>query len=62
MRDEEAKKNATFLGYTIRLRSGPTVLAELSNDTPPGPPNSVTSVGFSWDSSTPPAGLTPPPP
>ncbi|NNM29541.1 MAG: hypothetical protein HKO57_08465 [Akkermansiaceae bacterium] len=38
VRDEEAAENAAFLGYTIRLSSGDTILAELSDDTPPGPP------------------------
>jgi len=59
VRDEEAKENATFLGYSIRLVSGDTILAELTDDSPPGPPNSVTSVGFSWDSSTLPVGVEP---
>jgi hypothetical protein len=55
----KAKENASFSGYTIRLVSGDTILAELTDDTPPGPPNSVTTVGFSWDSSTLPEGLAP---
>ena len=59
VRDDEAKNPTTFLGYTIRLVSGDTVLAELSNDSPPGPPNSVTNVGFSWDSSTLPESVEP---
>jgi hypothetical protein len=59
VRDEQAKENASFLGYTIRLVSGDTVLAELTDDTSPGPPNSVTNVGFSWHSSTLPEGLAP---
>jgi hypothetical protein len=59
VRDDEAKDLTTFLGYTIRLVSGDTVLAELSNDTPPGPPNSVTTIGFSWHSATLPAGVSP---
>jgi hypothetical protein len=57
VRAEDAESRATFMGYTIRLTSGGTVLAELSSDTLPGPPNSVTSVGFSWNSSTLPAGV-----
>ena len=52
-----ADQTAVFDGYTIRLTSGDTILAELSDDTPPGPPNSVTNVGFSWNSATLPAGI-----
>jgi len=59
VRDAGAKENAAFLGYTIRLKSRGTVLAELSDGTPPGPPNSVTTVGFSWNSATLPAGVSP---
>jgi len=59
VRDADAKENAAFLGYTIRLKSRGTVLAELSDGTPPGPPNSVTNVGFSWNSATLPAGVSP---
>jgi hypothetical protein len=59
VRADDADRKATFTGYTIRLTSGGTVLAELSSNTPPGPPNSVTSVGFSWDSSALPAGVEP---
>mgnify|MGYP000102937014 CR=1 FL=1 len=51
VRDAKATKKAAFDGYTIRLLSGETILATLSNDTPPGPANSVTTVSFSWDSS-----------
>ena len=57
VRNESADQAATFDGYTIRLRSGDTVLAELADDTPPGPPNSVTNVGFSWNSATLPEGI-----
>ena len=35
------------------------MLAELTDDTPPGPPNNVTTVGFSWDSSTLLEGISP---
>ena len=56
VRDTEATEMAAFNGYSIRLSSGPTILAELADKTPPGPPNSVTGVGFSWDSSTLPTG------
>jgi len=51
VRDAKATKKAAFDGYTIRLTSGDTTLASLSNDTPPGPANSSTTVSFSWDSS-----------
>lgn len=50
---------AAFLGYTIRLSSGDTILAELSEDAPPGPCNSVSTVGLRWDSSTLPKGISP---
>lgn len=50
---------AAFLGYTIRLSSGDTILAELSEDTPPGPSNSVSTVGLRWDSSILPEGISP---
>jgi hypothetical protein len=59
VRSGEAVGRKIFDGYTIRLVSGDTVLAELSHDTPPGPPNSVTTVGFSWASSTLPEGVSP---
>jgi hypothetical protein len=59
VRDAGAQENAAFLGYTIRLKSRGTLLAELSDGTPPGPPNSVTNVGFSWNSATLPAGVSP---
>jgi len=52
VRNDSTGQTATFDGYTIRLMSGGTVLAELSDDTAPGPPNSVSSVGLSWSSST----------
>jgi ferric-dicitrate binding protein FerR (iron transport regulator) len=51
VRSDDAANRASFDGYTIRLTSGDTILATLSNDTPPGPANSVTTVSFSWDSS-----------
>jgi hypothetical protein len=41
------------------LVSGDTVLAQLTSDTPPGPANSVNTVGFSWDATTLPAGIHP---
>lgn len=51
VRSDSATTPANFDGYTISLTSGDTTLATLSNDTPPGPANSVTTVSFSWDSS-----------
>lgn len=57
VRAGESSAGKAFDGYAIRLTSGDTVLAELSDDTPPGPPDSVTNVGFSWDSSDLPAGV-----
>ena len=59
VRAKNAKNPSTFPGYTIRLNSGDTVLAQLTSNTPPGPANSVTSVGFSWDATTLPAGVQP---
>lgn len=46
-----------FLGYSVRLKAGETVLAELSGEQPPGPPDSVGTVAFSWDSSELPEGV-----
>lgn len=48
-----------FDGYAMRLVSGDKVLAEFADNTPPGPPGSVTNVGFSWDSSALPEGVAP---
>lgn len=48
---------AVFDGYTLRLVSGPTVLAELRDDAPPGPPNRVTDVSLVWDAAEPPEGI-----
>ena len=59
VRADDAETKSTFLGYTIRLSSGDTVFAKLTSNTPPGPANSVTSVGFSWDATTLPAGVQP---
>jgi hypothetical protein len=53
---KEGTRNV-FDGYSIRLVSGETVLAELSDNAAPGPPNSVTNVGFSWDSASLPEGV-----
>ena len=50
MRSDSATTTASFDGYSVRLTSGDTILATLSNDTPPGPANSVSTVSFSWDS------------
>jgi ferric-dicitrate binding protein FerR (iron transport regulator) len=57
VRTEKAGTREVFDGYTIRLVSGETLLAELTDNTPPGPPNSVINVGFSWDSSSLPQGV-----
>lgn len=46
---------AEFPGYTIRLVSGTTVLAERTGLTPPGPE----TVGLAWDSSELPEGISP---
>ena len=54
-----AKAKNSFPGYTIRLSSGDTELAKLTSNTPPGPGNSVSTVGFSWDSSILPDGVHP---
>jgi hypothetical protein len=59
VRAEHPRHGEVFDGYTIRLMSGGVTLAMLSSNTPPGPYNSVTSVGFSWDSSKLPQGLRP---
>jgi hypothetical protein len=59
VRADDAKRKSIFLGYTIRLSSGDTVLAQLTSDTPPGPANRVSTVGFSWDASTLPDGVQP---
>ena len=50
VRSDSATTTASFDGYSVRLTSGDTILATLSNDTPPGPANSVSTVSFSWDS------------
>ena len=59
VRADDAQIKSTFLGYTIRLVSGDTVLAQLTSDTPPGPANSVNTVGFSWDATTLPKDVNP---
>jgi hypothetical protein len=48
-----------FDGCVIRLVSGEKLLAEFADNTPPGPPNSVTNIGFSWSSSALPEGISP---
>jgi ferric-dicitrate binding protein FerR (iron transport regulator) len=48
-----------FAGYRIRLLNGSLVLAEISSRTPPGPPNSFSPVGLSWDSTNLPDGFDP---
>jgi ferric-dicitrate binding protein FerR (iron transport regulator) len=59
VRADDAKEKSSFPGYTIRLSSGDTVLAQLTSSTPPGPANSINTVGFSWDATTLPAGIHP---
>jgi hypothetical protein len=46
-----------FAGYVMRLRSGDSLLAEISNSAPPCAPNNLANVGFSWDSSALPEGV-----
>lgn len=48
-----------FAGYSIQLLSGSAVLQEISSLSPPGPANSVESVGFSWNSRDLPEGCSP---
>jgi hypothetical protein len=55
----ENAEAASFPGYTIRLTSDDTTLAQLSSNTPPGPPNSVNAISLSWDSSRLPEGVNP---
>ena len=59
VRADDAEIKSTFLGYTIRLSSGDTVLTQLTSDTPPGPANSVNTIGFSWDATSLPDGVQP---
>ena len=59
VRADDAKEKSSFPGYTISLRSGDTVLAQLTSNTPPGPANSINTVGFSWDATTLPTGVRP---
>lgn len=47
-----------FLGYKLRLISRGILLAELADGHPPGPANTITAVGFSWDSSSLPEGVS----
>lgn len=49
-RSHDAAEASPFAGYRIRLLCDSVVLSEISGKTPPGPPNSVMPVGFSWDS------------
>ncbi len=49
-RSHDPADTSPFAGYRIRLLCDSVVLNEISDRTPPGPPNSVTPVGFSWDS------------
>jgi hypothetical protein len=47
-----------FDGCMIRLVSGDKLLVEFAENTPPGPPDSVSAVGFSWDSLSLPDGVS----
>ena len=46
----DVEDTTAFPGYRIRLLRDSAVLAEVFGKNPPGPPNSLTPVGFSWDS------------
>lgn len=59
VRAKSARTPANFPGYSIRLTSGDTVLAERASMTPPGPANSVSTVGLSWDAAMLPDGIHP---
>jgi ferric-dicitrate binding protein FerR (iron transport regulator) len=52
------KSGSRFLGYKVRLISRGILLAELADDRPPGPANTITAVGFSWNSSSLPEGVS----
>jgi len=59
VRDRDSNESSEFAGYSLRLRSGDTILAETVGTSPPGPPNSLTEVGVFWESHTLPEGITP---
>jgi hypothetical protein len=58
VRSANAATSPPFAGYKLSLCSGDAVLAEVSSDTAPGQPGNVTNVGFSWDSSSLPKGIS----
>ena len=51
--------STSFAGYRIRLMHESIELAGIGSDIPPGPPGSVTTVGFSWNSGHLPKGVSP---
>ncbi|MFT5906647.1 MAG: hypothetical protein ACI9E1_002259 [Cryomorphaceae bacterium] len=58
VRAMNADESTEFSGYKMILRSGDTILAEISSKAPPGPPGSITNVGFSWNSARLPDGIS----
>jgi len=59
VRANDSENPSTFLGFTVRMSSGGSVLAQLATNAPPGSANSVSTVGFSWDASSLPDGIQP---
>ncbi len=57
VRSNTPADSGKFAGYVMRLRSGDTLLAEISSSAPPCAPNNLANVGFSWDSSALPEGV-----
>jgi hypothetical protein len=47
-----------FDGCAVRLVSGERLLAEFAENSPPGPPDSVANIGFSWSSTSLPEGIS----
>ncbi|HEX7261500.1 MAG TPA: hypothetical protein VF258_06760 [Luteolibacter sp.] len=56
VRSNQHFTNDRFAGYSVQLVSDGVVLAGLERDDAPGPLNSFTRVGFTWDSTQLPAG------